>query len=269
MNSSDPVAQFAEFVAIVRRLHVDCPWDREQTHESIRAMLLEEAYEVMESIEDGDLQQLRKELGDILLHVVMHSVIAEETSTFTLAEVIEGETKKLIHRHPHVFGEVEANSADQVKKNWEKLKLEEHGRTSILDGVPRALPALQRAQRLQQKASSVGFDWNDANDVWKKVEEEIGELRQACADATSKAAVEDEFGDVLFTLVNFARFLKINSEDALRGTIEKFIDRFHFVEAGVAEQGKKMDEMTLAEMDVLWEKAKKKGKSKKGKGKTG
>jgi MazG family protein len=254
---SDPVAKFAEFVAIVRRLRNECPWDREQTHESIRAMLLEEAYEVMESIEAKDMDELRKELGDILLHVVMHAVIAEETDAFTLAQIIDGETKKLVHRHPHVFGDVVANDAVQVKKNWEKLKLEEQGRKSILDGVPRTMPALQRAQRLQQKAASVGFDWNNAQDVWKKVEEEIRELRDAGA-TQSKDAVEDEFGDVLFTLVNFARFLKINPEDALRGTIEKFITRFHHVEERAADAGKALDKMTLEEMDVLWEEAKKK-----------
>ena len=255
MTTKDP---FQNFIDIVRRLRKECPWDAEQTHESIRAMLLEEAYEVMEAIEDKDLQQLRKELGDILLHVVMHSVIAEETNAFTLNDVIEGETKKLIHRHPHVFGEVEAKSAEQVTKNWEKLKLQEQGRKSMLDGVPRVLPALQRAHRLQQKAASVGFDWSNIDDVWKKVEEELDELRTVRAENISKEKIEDEFGDVLFSLVNFARFLKINPEDALRGTIEKFISRFQYIETTASAQGKELDKMTLQEMDVLWNEAKRK-----------
>lgn len=253
---SDPVKSFAEFVAIVRRLRVECPWDNEQTHDSIRAMLLEEAYEVMESIEDGNMLELRKELGDILLHVVMHAVIAEETKTFSLHEVIEGESKKLIHRHPHVFGDVEAKSAEQVTMNWERLKLQETGRTSILDGVPKTMPALQRAQRLQQKASSVGFDWSAIDDVWKKVEEELAELRTVRAEDAAKEKIQDEFGDVLFSLVNFARFLKINPEDALRGTIEKFISRFQYIEDAASKQGRTLDGMTLVEMDALWDEAK-------------
>lgn len=248
---------FAEFVGIVRRLRKECPWDREQTHDSIRAMLLEEAYEVMEAIEDNDLQELKRELGDILLHVVMHSIIAEEVQAFSLDEVIENETKKLIHRHPHVFGETKVSGADQVKDNWEKLKLKEQGRKSLLDGVPRALPALQRAQRLQQKAASVGFDWSDIADVWKKVEEEIAELQHEQKQNAAKEKLEDEFGDVLFSLVNFARFLKISPEDALRRTSEKFIARFQYIESQLAAQGKDITAASLKEMDALWEEAKK------------
>lgn len=248
---------FAEFVEIVRRLRKECPWDREQTHESIRAMLLEEAYEVMEAIEDKNLQELKKELGDILLHVVMHSIIAEETAAFSLDEVIETETKKLIHRHPHVFGETKVSGADQVKDNWEKLKLKEQGRKSLLDGVPRVLPALQRAERLQQKAASVGFDWSNIADVWKKVEEEIGELKHEQSQNASKDKLEDEFGDILFSLVNYARFLKVNPEDALRRTSEKFIKRFQYIETELASQGKDITSTSLAEMDALWEQAKK------------
>jgi MazG family protein len=248
--------RFVEFVQVVRRLRKECPWDSEQTHESIRAMLLEEAYEVMESIEAENWNELRKELGDILLHVVMHAVIAEEKSSFTLEALIEGETKKLIHRHPHVFGEVEAKSAEQVTINWEKLKLKEQGRTSILDGVPRTMPGLQRAQRLQQKAASVGFDWSNADDVWKKVEEELGEFRAARGDGNMEQ-MTDELGDVLFSIVNYARFMKINPEDALRGTIEKFISRFQHIEQHFAAQNRPMDSVTLAEMDEVWEEAKK------------
>ncbi len=256
-SHTSPEEAFAEFIAIVRRLRTECPWDREQTHESIRTMLLEEAYEVMEAIEDGKLQELKKELGDILLHVVMHSIIAEETNTFTLNDVMASETAKLIHRHPHVFGDVKVQGAEQVKDNWEKLKLKEQGRESLLDGVPRSMPALQRAERLQQKAASVGFEWNEASEVWKKVEEEIGELKDEVRVNASQDKIEDEFGDILFALVNYARFLKINPEYALRRSSEKFISRFHYIERRLMEQGKDITATTLQEMDALWDEAKK------------
>ena len=219
-------------------------------------MLLEEAYEVMEAIEDGKLQELKKELGDILLHVVMHSIIAEETNTFSLIDVMETEMEKLIHRHPHVFGDTQVSGANQVKDNWEKLKLKEQGRDSLLDGVPRSLPALQRAERLQQKAASVGFEWNDIAQVWKKVEEEITELRHEVDTHAPVEHIEDEFGDILFALVNYARFLKINPEYALRRSSEKFIARFHFIERKLSEQHKDITVTSLEEMDVLWEEAK-------------
>ncbi len=247
--------RFVEFLSVVRRLRRECPWDREQTHESIRAMLLEEAYEAMESIEAEDWNELRKELGDIILHVVMHAVIAEESASFTLEALIDGETKKLIHRHPHVFGEAEAKSAEQVTTNWEKLKLKEQGRTSILDGVPRTMPALQRAQRLQQKAASVGFDWKTTDDVWKKIEEELREFNDARAHGDVER-MTDELGDVLFSIVNFSRFLKINPEDALRGTTERFIRRFQHIERHFASQNRPLDTVSLEEMDKVWEEAK-------------
>ncbi len=245
---------FIRFLEITKRLRRECPWDREQTHESIRASLIEEAYEVVEAIDTGNLDELKKELGDLLLHVVFHSNIAEEKGEFTLDEVIASITEKLIFRHPHIFGTARAETADEVKRNWEKLKLEE-GRESLLEGVPRELPALLRAHRLQDKASKAGFDWKKREDVWKKVEEEVNELHRAI-DTAGQEEVEMEFGDLIFALVNYARFLKVNPENALRRTVEKFISRFQYIERRLKESGREIGSATLGEMDELWEEAK-------------
>ena len=255
MNSDNPLNEFDEFVNIVKRLRNDCPWDRIQTHLSLRRCLLEETYEVLEAIDDGSMQELKKELGDILLQVVFHSNIAEENDDFTLSEVIKSETNKLIERHPHVFGDVKVKDSDEVKKNWEKLKKNE-GRKSVIDGIPEELPALLKAYRIQEKASKVGFDWKEEKPVFDKIIEEINELRDNVNSGKSDTEIEDEFGDVLFSIVNYSRFLKINPEDALRRTIKKFRERFQKIEKYAEENGKVLDEMTLEEMDDIWNKAK-------------
>lgn len=255
MNSDNALNEFDEFVNIVRRLRKDCPWDRIQTHLSLRRCLLEETYEVLESIDVGNMTELKKELGDILLQVVFHSNIAEENSDFTLKDVIKSETKKLIDRHPHVFGDIKVTDSEEVKKNWERLKKKE-GRISVIDGIPAELPALLKAYRVQEKASKIGFDWKDEKPVFDKIIEEINELRQNVNSGKPISEVEDEFGDVLFSLVNYSRFLKINPEDALRKTINKFRTRFQKIEKYAEENNKILDEMTLEEMDEIWNKAK-------------
>jgi len=248
---------FEDYIAIIRRLRKECPWDREQTHQSIRHSLIEEAYEVVESIDDNDLPALKGELGDLLLHVAMHSVMAEEEKEFTMDEVLKASMEKLIRRHPHVFGNTKVSGAQEVKANWEKLKMAE-GRTSMLEGVPKELPALLRAYRLQEKASKVGFDWKKKSDVWKKVKEEIQEL-QSAEKSENKAEIENELGDLLFALVNYSRFLHQNPEIALRKSVDKFTKRFHGIERELKTQGKKIEHATLEEMDEIWNKHKKQG----------
>lgn len=255
MKSDNPLNEFDEFVNIVKRLRKDCPWDRIQTHLSLRRCLLEETYEVLEAIDEGSMQELKKELGDILLQVVFHSNIAEENEDFTLSEVIRSETNKLIERHPHVFGDVHVKDSDEVKRNWEKLKKKE-GRISVIDGIPEELPALLKAFRIQEKASKVGFDWKDEKPVFDKIIEEINELRNNVNSGKPVKEIEDEFGDVLFSIVNYSRFLKINPEDALRRTIKKFRERFQKIEKYAEENKRVLDEMTLEEMDEIWNKAK-------------
>ncbi len=245
---------FKELVDIVRRLRVECPWDREQTNDSIKSATIEEAYEVVESIDNKDYDELKKELGDLLLHVVFHSIIAEGENKFKLEEVIDSIKAKLIRRHPHVFGNVEVNNADEVKKNWEAIKLSE-GRESVLDGVPENLPALQRAYRLQEKASKVGFDWSSKADVWEKVNEEIEEMHKSEKEE-SHQDLENEVGDVFFALVNYSRFLEINPEYALRNSIKKFIKRFNYIEDKINKSGRKIHESNLEEMDKYWNESK-------------
>jgi len=249
---------FGEYVAVVRRLRKECPWDREQTHESIRHSLIEEAYEVVESIDHGDLGELKLELGDLLLHVVLHSIIAEEERAFTIANVMSESSAKLIRRHPHVFGDVRVSSSSDVKLNWEKIKLTE-GRKSLMDGVPKKLPSLLRSHRLQEKASKVGFDWKRKEDVWKKVKEEITELHEA-EKKRSHQHLEEEFGDLLFALVNYARFLKINPESALHRSTRKFARRFRQIEEELQKRGKKLEHSSLEEMDAIWNEGKKQEK---------
>lgn len=252
-----PTREMEELVTIVRRLRHECPWDREQTHQSIRHSLIEETYEVVEALDENNLDDLRTELGDLLLHVLMHATIAEQAREFTLREVVREITAKLIRRHPHVFGAATAKSAVEVKHNWEKLKMAE-GRTSVLDGVPKGMPALQRAQRMQERAAKVGFDWAKKEDVWSKVEEELQELKSALEKKKGKHR-EEEFGDLLFALVNYARFLDINPENALRSTNEKFHRRFQYVEERLKKDGKDIHRSTLEEMDALWNTAKRNG----------
>ena len=253
---SVPTKEFAEFIGVVRQLRAECPWDREQTHQSIRHSLIEETYEVIEALDEMNIDELRKELGDLLLHVAMHATIAEQQKEFSLKEVIRGITAKLIRRHPHVFGKKQEMNASEVKHQWERLKMTE-GRRSLLDGVPKSLPALQRAVRVQERAAKVGFDWKQPSDVWKKVREESEELYHALR-SKKKHKKEEEFGDFLFAVVNYARFIGIEPETALRGTIEKFTRRFQYIELVLARQGKDIHACTLEEMDGIWNEAKRK-----------
>jgi MazG family protein len=247
--------KFQEFVDIVKRLREECPWDREQTNDSIKANTIEEAYEVIEAIDNKDYDELRKELGDLLLHVVFHTVIAEQDGKFSLNEVLDSISEKLIRRHPHVFGGKEVADSEEVKRNWEQIKLTE-GRNSVLEGIPVKLPALIRAYRLQEKAAKVGFDWDNKADVLRKVKEEFSELDAEISN-NHKDKIEAEFGDLLFALVNYTRFIGINPEDALRRTNDKFIRRFNYIEKKLEEKGKKPADSNLAEMDSYWEEAKK------------
>jgi XTP/dITP diphosphohydrolase len=248
-------AKFKELVEIIKKLRVECPWDREQTNDSIKASTIEEAYEVVEAIDEKNFEELRIELGDLLLHVIFHSVIAEGENKFNLEEVINSITEKLIRRHPHVFGDVDVSGAEEVKRNWESIKLKE-GRNSVLDGVPVNMPALQSAYRLQEKASKVGFDWNNKRDIWKKVIEEIDEMHQA-EKVKNENDLEKEIGDVFFAMVNYSRFLGVNPENALRLTNKKFIKRFNYVENQMEQLGKKINESNLEEMDKYWNESKK------------
>ena len=247
---------FKELVDIVKRLRVECPWDKEQTNDSIKAATIEEAYEVVEAIDNKNYFELKKELGDLLLHIVFHSIMAEELKMFTLGDVIDSIKEKLIRRHPHVFGKTVVNGSEEVKKNWEAIKLEE-GRESVLEGVPVNLPSLQRAHRLQEKAAKVGFDFEKKEDVWKEVIEEIEEMHRSEKEET-KEELENEIGDVFFALVNYARFLNVNPENALRKTNEKFIRRFNYIEKKINGTGRKINESNLKEMDRYWEESKSK-----------
>jgi MazG family protein len=248
----------AKYIEIVRRLRRECPWDREQTHQSIRHSLIEEAYEVVEAIDQNDLEELKKELGDLLYHIALHAVMAEEQKHFSLGDVIDDSMAKLIRRHPHVFGDAKLKDAKEVKANWEKLKMKE-GRESLLDGIPRELPALLHAHRLQEKASKVGFDWKQKEEVWKKVKEEIEELHASERSGISDE-LEEEYGDLLFALVNYARFLHLNAEHALRKANEKFARRFREIERELRQRGRRVEESTLEEMDRIWNEGKHKEK---------
>lgn len=254
-NPLDTLRAFIELVSILR---VTCPWDKEQTATSLMPMLIEEAYEAAEAAEFNDMTELSKELGDLLLHVIMQAVIAEEHGFFTLNTIVQQEFHKLVHRHPHVFGELAMHSATDVKANWERLKKQE-GRNSALEGIPRHLPALQRAQRAQEKAARVGFDWRIADGAWDKLDEELHELRATLSAQTSpatQAEFEEEFGDVLFSLVNVSRFYHLNAEQTLQKATNKFIRRFQRIEDLAAAQQKELHTMSLEEMDVLWNQAK-------------
>lgn len=267
--------RFDRLTAIMERLRAPdgCPWDRKQTHDSLKPYLLEEAYEVLETIDEGNMAKLREELGDVLLQVVFHAQLASERGDFTIETIIEILNQKLIRRHPHVFDRQEGDpqTPDQVKHRWERIKSQERkdaGETrSLVDGVPKTLPALLRAYQVQARASRVGFDWPDPEQVLEKLEEEIQELNdasrahreQAASDETNRITqerVEAEFGDVLFSLVNLARFLKVNPEEALRKTIGRFLSRFQYIEARASESGRPLEEMSLEEMDVWWDEAK-------------
>ena len=235
-------------------LRAQCPWDKKQTMQSLRHLTIEETYELGDAILDNDLQEVKKELGDLLLHIVFYAKIGSETVDFDIADVANGVCEKLIIRHPHIYGDVKVDNEEDVKRNWEKIKLKE-GNKSVLGGVPKSLPALVKASRIQDKAAGVGFDWDNIDDVFAKVKEEIEELH-AEVKAQKHTAIEAEFGDVLFSLINYARFLKVNPEDALERTNKKFIARFQYLERKAAESGKSLRDMTLAEMETYWQEAK-------------
>jgi XTP/dITP diphosphohydrolase/tetrapyrrole methylase family protein/MazG family protein len=246
----------ADFIALVYQLRRDCPWDRVQTPDTVKHLLIEEAYEALEAIDQADWDGLKKELGDLLLHVVFHSVMAVQDGRFALRGVVEAESAKLIRRHPHVFGDTAVSGVQDVLANWEQIKQQEGGRQSVLGGVPAALPALLRAHRVQEKAAAVGFDFPHREDTWAKVVEEIGEFRALVEAGASPAAKEREFGDLLFALVNYARFVDVNPENALRATNDRFIRRFQHIERRLAEQGWAFSDVDLATMDGYWEEAK-------------
>ena len=252
---------FTDLMEIMARLRGEngCPWDRDQTHESIKPYLVEEAYEVLEAIDEQDLAKLKEELGDLMLQIVFHARMAEDAGAFSMQDVPAAINEKLIRRHPHVFGELKAETAQEVLFNWEQIKQAErhklNDRASVLDGVPRELPALLRAHRLQEKASRVGFDWTEAQEVLRKVEEELAELR-AAMDGREADRVEAELGDLLFALVNLSRFLAVNPEEALRKTIARFIARFRYIEEELSRRGRSLRQATLEEMDALWAEAK-------------
>jgi XTP/dITP diphosphohydrolase len=247
---------FEDLVKIVKVLRKECPWDRKQTHQSIKDNLIEEAYEAVEAIDREDFEELKKELGDLLLHVVFHSRMATETEDFNIEDVIYAIQEKLIRRHPHVFGDTKTESEQEVAENWEAIKMKE-GKKSVLDGLPAHLPALIKAQRMQEKAANVGFDWPEWHQVWDKLEEELAELKEVLKEQDLEKSKE-EFGDLLFSLVNVGRFFDLNAEDSLRMTNRKFIRRFRYIEEQVQSSDRSMKEVSLEEMDGIWEEAKSK-----------
>jgi len=244
-------------LTIMDQLREGCPWDREQTMESLRILTIEETYELGDAILDNDLQEVKKELGDVLLHIIFYSKIGSETNDFDIADVANSISEKLISRHPHIYGDVKVNNQEDVKRNWEQLKLKE-GKSSVLEGVPKSLPAMVKANRIQDKVAGVGFDWEKPEQVFEKLQEELAELTHEVKQ-NDQDKIEAEFGDVLFSMINYARFLKVDPESALERTNKKFSKRFMFLEAKAKEMGKSLSEMSLQEMDVFWEQAKKLG----------
>lgn len=254
-NRQQQLKAFARLLDIMDDLREKCPWDKKQTLESLRHLTIEETYELGDAILDNNLNEIKKELGDLLLHIVFYAKIGSETQTFDIGDVANEICEKLISRHPHIYGNVVVENEEEVKQNWEKLKLKE-GKKSVLEGVPKSLPALVKASRIQDKVKGVGFDWEEPHQVWDKVQEELQELQEEIK-ANNQDKIESEFGDVLFSMINYARFLNVNPEDALERTNKKFIKRFQYLEGKASEIGKPLAEMTLAEMDVFWEEAKK------------
>lgn len=256
MNSrSTQLKAIDRLLTIMEELREQCPWDKKQTLQTLRHLTIEETYELGDAILDNNLEEVKKELGDLLLHIVFYAKIGSETDDFDIADVANEICDKLIHRHPHIYGDVKVEDEEEVKRNWEKLKLKE-GKKSVLDGVPKSLPALVKASRIQDKVAGVGFDWEEPQQVFEKVHEELAELQEEVNDA-NQDKIEAEFGDVLFSMINYARFLKVNPEDALERTNKKFIKRFQYLETKAKEMGKSLQDMTLAEMDVFWNQAKK------------
>ena len=252
---ADALAGFRHLLEIMDELREKCPWDRKQTFETLRNLTVEETFELSDAIMNKDYKDVCKELGDLMLHIVFYSKVASETNLFDIKDVLNQLCDKLIRRHPHIYGEEKVNTAEEVLENWEKIKLRKEGNKSVLGGIPSGLPALTKAYRIQDKVSGVGFDWDNKDQVWNKVQEELGELK-AEVDANDQARMEVEFGDVLFSLINYARFLKIHPEDALEKTNRKFMQRFQLLEKMVKEDNRQLTDMSLAEMDVYWERAK-------------
>jgi XTP/dITP diphosphohydrolase len=253
-NKKTQLEAFDRLLTIMDELREQCPWDKKQTMETLRPLTIEETYELGDAILNADLNEVKGELGDLLLHIVFYSKIGSETNDFDITDVINTICKKLIHRHPHVYGDVIIKNETEVKHNWENLKLKE-GKNSVLEGVPHSLPALVKASRIQEKVAGVGFDWKHTDQVWNKIEEEIKELKEEILNMNQNA-IEDEFGDVLFSLINYARFLNVNPENALERTNKKFIKRFQYLEKKANQNQKSLSEMTLAEMGIYWDEAK-------------
>ncbi len=255
MNTrSQQLKAFNRLLDIMDELREKCPWDQKQTLESLRHLTIEETYELGDAILDNDLPEIKKELGDLLLHIVFYAKIASETNAFDIADVATSISEKLIYRHPHIYGNTTVKDEEEVKRNWEQLKLKE-GKKSVLEGVPKSLPAMVKANRIQDKVAGVGFDWEKPEQVWKKVQEELAELNVEIKN-NNKDAIEAEFGDVLFSMINYARFIGVNPENALERTNKKFSKRFQYLENEAAKDGKKLANMSLAEMDIYWNKAK-------------
>ncbi|RUA24124.1 MAG: nucleoside triphosphate pyrophosphohydrolase [Bacteroidetes bacterium] len=256
MDQDPRLKAFERLLNIMDDLRKSCPWDKEQTMESLRHLTIEETYELSDAILSNDLEEVKKEVGDLMLHLVFYAKIGSEKKAFDITDVLNGISEKLIHRHPHIYGDITVVDAEEVKNNWEKLKLQE-GKKSVLEGVPKSMPPLVKAYRIQEKVKGVGFDWERPEQVWEKVEEELNELKAEVDSGVSKEKIEGEFGDLLFSLVNYARFIDINPEDALEKTNRKFIKRFQFLEKAAQKNQKELKDMSLAEMDVFWEQAKK------------
>ena len=260
ITSNTPAGSFERLLTIMDDLRMNCPWDKKQTLESLRHLTIEETYELSDAILSGDMPEIRKELGDLMLHLVFYARIGSETNDFTITDVLNGICDKLINRHPHIYSDVDVQDENDVKRNWEQIKLKE-GNKSVLGGVPLSLPALVKASRIQEKARGIGFDWEEKSQVWAKVEEELQEFKDEfnVEDETTidHERAESEFGDLLFSLINYARFININPEDALEKTNRKFIKRFQYLETKAKENGQLLQDMTLAEMDVYWNEAKK------------
>jgi MazG family protein len=255
MSKENETKAFKRLLVIMDELRAQCPWDKAQTFESLRALTIEETYELADAVLENNLTDIKKELGDLLLHIVFYAKIGSETQDFNISDVINGICEKLIFRHPHIYSDVKVTDAEEVEKNWEKLKLKE-GKKSVLQGVPKGLSALVKAFRIQEKVSGVGFDWDNTAQVFDKVKEELSEL-QTEINTANKDKIEAEFGDVLFSLVNYARFLDINPENALERTNKKFIKRFNYIEKVAKKNQKPLNKMTLDELNVFWESAKK------------
>jgi len=256
MDKKKELKSFQNLLEIMDELREKCPWDKEQTLDSLRYLTIEETYELSDAILEKNLEEVKKELGDLMLHIVFYSKIGSEKKAFDITDVLDSISEKLIFRHPHIFGDEEANDARAVLDNWEKIKLKE-GKKSVLEGVPKSLPPLVKAIRIQEKVRGVGFDWEESHQVLDKVFEELNEFKTEIVNKSNKAQIESEFGDLLFSLVNYARFIEINPEDALERTNKKFIKRFQFLEKKSIEIGKSLKDMTLSEMDEIWEAAKK------------